>query len=212
MRTLSTFATLIVGLAFVSFAPSVKADCPHNGRTDHPHCDVGDPGGTTDVLVLRDGNGEIIGEVAHFDDNTVQVVYRGDPADALFFEDYPLAILWLSVLCQFEFCPETPDPYWLSEPSVFFESSDCSVLPYYQNAANLIPFNLPYRLNVREVSGGGQIIYVPSDITETPALVTVNSGLSANSFCQQISPPQERLLTTATTVIENFVGPYSVGF
>ena len=160
MRTLSTLATLIVGLAFVSFAPSVKADCPHNGRTDHPHCDGGDPGGTTlgdlscttdqiakydgsdwvctdamDVLVLRDGNDEIIGEVAHFDDNTVQVVYRGDPADALFFEDYPLAILWLSVL-------DNPNPYWLSEPSVFFESSDCSVLPYYQNAANLIPFNV----------------------------------------------------------------------
>ena len=43
MRTLATLATLLVGLAFVFWAPTAKADCPHNSSTTHQHCDGGEP-------------------------------------------------------------------------------------------------------------------------------------------------------------------------
>jgi hypothetical protein len=43
MRTLSAAALLSVGLAFVLLASTAQADCPHNGKTDHPHCDGGTP-------------------------------------------------------------------------------------------------------------------------------------------------------------------------
>ncbi len=35
MRSLSTLATLLLGLAFVFLAPTAKADCPHGGTNDH---------------------------------------------------------------------------------------------------------------------------------------------------------------------------------
>lgn len=123
---------------------------------------------TPRVLVLRDGNGAVIGEIADYSDDSVQIVYLGDPADAQFFEDHPIGLLRL------RFDPnETPSTFWVSEPSVFFESSDCSGPSFYQNfAIHFFHFNLMTRLYIREVSGGGQLIYVPVDITETPALVT----------------------------------------
>jgi len=35
MRSLSTLATLLLGLAVVFWAPAAKADCPHGGTNDH---------------------------------------------------------------------------------------------------------------------------------------------------------------------------------
>ncbi len=35
MQSLSTLATLLLGLAFVFLAPTAKADCPHGGTNDH---------------------------------------------------------------------------------------------------------------------------------------------------------------------------------
>ncbi len=47
MRSLSTLATLLLGLAVVFWAPAAKADCPHNEtKFDHPHC-PGEPPGAT---------------------------------------------------------------------------------------------------------------------------------------------------------------------
>ncbi len=43
MRALSAAASLLVGLAYVLLAPTAQADCPHNNKTDHPHCNGGDP-------------------------------------------------------------------------------------------------------------------------------------------------------------------------
>ena len=60
MRMLSALATLLVGLAFVFLAPPAKADCPHNKKTNHPHC----PGDTElPTLVLRASDGSQIGTV-----------------------------------------------------------------------------------------------------------------------------------------------------
>ena len=43
MRTLLSLTTLLAALAFVSVAPTAKADCPHNGtKFDHPHCGGGE--------------------------------------------------------------------------------------------------------------------------------------------------------------------------
>ncbi len=38
MRSLSTLATLLLGLAVVFWAPTAKADCPHNDNDTHQHC------------------------------------------------------------------------------------------------------------------------------------------------------------------------------
>ncbi len=44
MRSISTLATLLLGLAVVFWAPAAKADCPHGGTNfDHPHCGGGAP-------------------------------------------------------------------------------------------------------------------------------------------------------------------------
>ncbi len=39
MHTLSAATPLLVGLALVLLAPTAQADCPHNNKFDHPHCD-----------------------------------------------------------------------------------------------------------------------------------------------------------------------------
>ncbi len=41
MRSISTLATLLVGLAVVFWAPAAKADCPHNNDDTHQHCGGG---------------------------------------------------------------------------------------------------------------------------------------------------------------------------
>ena len=38
MRSLSTLATLLLGLAVVFWALAAKADCPHGTKENHPHC------------------------------------------------------------------------------------------------------------------------------------------------------------------------------
>ncbi len=43
MRSLSALATLLLGLAFVFWAPAAKADCPHGTKNIHPHCDGVEP-------------------------------------------------------------------------------------------------------------------------------------------------------------------------
>ena len=43
MRSLSTLATLLLGLAVVFWAPAAKADCPHNNDDTHQHCGGGAP-------------------------------------------------------------------------------------------------------------------------------------------------------------------------
>ncbi len=60
MRSLSTLATLLVGLAIVFWAPTAKADCPHKDTNfDHKHCDS-EVGG---IGTLLDANGDTIGRV-----------------------------------------------------------------------------------------------------------------------------------------------------
>ncbi len=51
---LRALALLLVGLTFVFLAPAAQADCPHQGKTDHPHCTGGTPSGDQDVFVLMD--------------------------------------------------------------------------------------------------------------------------------------------------------------
>jgi len=55
MRTLSTLATLLLGLAVVFWAPAANADCPHNGNDTHQHCggDPGDPAPSTNEMILN---------------------------------------------------------------------------------------------------------------------------------------------------------------
>ena len=43
MRTLSTLPTLLLGRAFAFLASPAKADCPHNNKTIHPHCNTVEP-------------------------------------------------------------------------------------------------------------------------------------------------------------------------
>ena len=43
MRSISTLATLLVGMAVVFWAPAAKADCPHNNDDTHQHCGGGTP-------------------------------------------------------------------------------------------------------------------------------------------------------------------------
>ena len=41
MRSISTLAILLLGLAVVFWAPAAKADCPHNDDDTHQHCGGG---------------------------------------------------------------------------------------------------------------------------------------------------------------------------
>ena len=43
MRSLSTLATLFLGLAVVFWAPAAKAHCPHANHPDPEHCFVEPP-------------------------------------------------------------------------------------------------------------------------------------------------------------------------
>ena len=65
MRTLLSLATLLVGLVLLFSAPTAKADCPHNGKMAHSHCDgveplppgitLGDLSCTTDQIAKYNG-------------------------------------------------------------------------------------------------------------------------------------------------------------
>ncbi len=60
MRTLAMLVALLVGLAFVFWAPTAKADCPHKGNFDHPHCGGGEPPPLSpSPLVVRDDDGKL---------------------------------------------------------------------------------------------------------------------------------------------------------
>ncbi len=50
MRTLSTLATLLLGLAVVFWAPAANADCPHNDDDTHQHCGTPDTGASFAAL------------------------------------------------------------------------------------------------------------------------------------------------------------------
>ena len=50
MRALSAAASLLVWLALVLLAPTAQADCPHNNKTDHPHCNGGGESQTLESL------------------------------------------------------------------------------------------------------------------------------------------------------------------
>jgi hypothetical protein len=168
------------------------------------------------VLVLRDGNNAIIGEVAAFKNDgniisSVEIVYRGDPIDAVFFEDFPLAVL------RVWFFPERygPDPIWAAWEdetiAVYFTSTNCTGTPYlrYFKFVN-IAFDFP-RLSIADVSGGGQDIFVPLDVTETPTNRTTGSTYSQSTgLCEGQEVNYD--LITGTRVHVNFPRPYTVGF
>ena len=87
MRTLSTLATLLVGLAFVFLAPTAKADCPHGTKFIHPHCDgVEPPDLAPGPLVVRDDDGILIGTVIEVhgedvrDDGSVNIAMQMEVA------------------------------------------------------------------------------------------------------------------------------------
>jgi len=69
MRTFATLATLFVGLAFVFWAPTAKADCPHKGANfDHPLCGGGEPpppDGASLILVDSDDPSKEVGVVVN---------------------------------------------------------------------------------------------------------------------------------------------------
>ena len=74
MRSISTLATLLLGLAVVFLAPAAKADCPHGTKFIHPHCNVVEPpsGG---IGVLRDAGGNIIGKVVGITRTSVTILF-----------------------------------------------------------------------------------------------------------------------------------------
>ncbi len=55
MRTASTLATLLVGLAVVFWAPAAKAHCPHGNSTTREHCGGEPPGATLGDLACIEG-------------------------------------------------------------------------------------------------------------------------------------------------------------
>ena len=58
MRTLATLATLLVGLAFVFWAPAAKAHCP-----GHEHCGEEPPPPSLSPPVVVDSTGAVVGQV-----------------------------------------------------------------------------------------------------------------------------------------------------
>ncbi len=95
MRTLTTLATLIVGLAIVFSAPTAKADCPHNSDDTHPHCGGGEP-------------------PAPATSNEYRFIGFTDPGTI----DGGQGMLDMHALCQDDFGPDarmcTSEEFWLS--------------------------------------------------------------------------------------------------
>ena len=78
MPTLSTLVTLLVGLPFVFWAPTAKADCPHNENFSPPHCGWGelpDPAGESPVLVDSDDPPNTVGVVVDIGPVDAQVAF-----------------------------------------------------------------------------------------------------------------------------------------
>ena len=73
MRSISTLATLLVGLTFVYLAPTAKADCPHEGTNfDHPRCGSGEPP-DPGPFVVRDDDGKL-GDLQYSTDNGLRTI------------------------------------------------------------------------------------------------------------------------------------------
>jgi hypothetical protein len=176
----------------------------------HAHCDGGEPPppppAQPQILVLRDGNGALIGEVVELPTtgSFVSIVYRGDPAEAAFFTDFPITILSASVVGN------PPDVIWDDPAFLYFTSANCTGTPYYRESEFLIHFNLPVQLSVQEVVGG-QEIYVPVDISAPPVSLTPSSSLNGGD-CTVLNTQAQDLFIAAMPVNVNFVRPYTVGF
>ena len=95
MRTLSTLATLLLGLAFVFLAPTAKADCPHGGTNDH--CGGGEPPAAS---------------------NEFRFIGFTDTDDVNHTIDGGQGMLAMHALCQDDFGPDarmcTDKEFWLS--------------------------------------------------------------------------------------------------
>ena len=149
MRTLLTLATLLVGLAFVFWAPTAKADCPHGAKFIHPHCDGVAPGATLGDLsctidqiakfdgidwvcaednsgfVVRDGSGNFVGSVIIMGSLVARISFRGDPGVTPFFETHPLIALQVT--------PEGFQFAGINSPSrntILFHGLDCTGDPF----------------------------------------------------------------------------------
>ena len=81
-RTISTVSSALFVVVTIAMMASV-ASADHKAM----HNPGGDTGGVLGILVVRDGNGAIIGEVVNFGDgDQIRVAFRGDPAaEAQFF-------------------------------------------------------------------------------------------------------------------------------
>lgn len=63
MRTHATLATLLLGLTVVFLAPTAKADCPHNNKTNHPHCNVSNVNDPQVLIVTVDLDSGSFGQI-----------------------------------------------------------------------------------------------------------------------------------------------------
>lgn len=95
MRTLPTFATLLLGLAVVFWAPVAKAHCPHGNDENHSHCDGGEPPQEeAKPAVVRDSNGKLVGiSLGTVGGIDILAMYKGNPSDNLYFETHPFVAI-----------------------------------------------------------------------------------------------------------------------
>ena len=150
MRTLPTFATLLLGLAVVFWAPAAKAHCPHGNDENHSHCDGGEPPQEeAKPAVVRDSNGNLVG--IYIAGPGTFAMYKGNPSDSLYFETHPFVAI---AVTPFEYA-------WATSVTVYTSGPLCTGTAYATPAK-------VFDLVIVSVVGDdffGPTMYVPTDVS-----------------------------------------------
>lgn len=157
---------LIVAFAAILMVPAFAIAEPPPGKGN-------DKESQPQVLVVRDANGALVGQMLSVEPQLESWTYRfnlnlwvafnGDPAQAAYFETHPVVVLTANVVNGLILRGEYP------QTRLFFTGADCTGTPYlFSHPIYGVPrvFNLP-RLPAEETTLG-QVIYVPVDPAETP--------------------------------------------
>ena len=215
MRSLSTLATLLLGLAVVFWAPAAKADCPHGTKENHPHCNS--TASVASVPVVRDSLGKFIGIYGGFSSGVALI--KGDPADSTYFDTHTFVA---STFHHYGFRLNVGTTAAFSK-NVFFAADGCMGMAFTDGGGNAGNQEDIFRAALSYDAFDDTTMWIPTEPAppafDTDTVWTIQDGVQIESVLvhpagaiqapgvcnSSISRSQDRMVEVEPILLGNFV-------
>jgi len=183
---------LVAGLTVIT----AQADCPHEGRTDHLHCDAAVGGAST--FVLLDGNLDPIGRV-------IEIGFPSAQAVLILLEVEDSSGTTRNIVIQIRSSPPSIDV----RERVMYNVADCNennpLAELFVRHSNVFPGSLsPSAITRGPTSSVERRLYVAtSDIPQTVSVLSQQPGGFGVEACENFSPPLILLNLVAAELIDS---------